>query len=180
MIKEVIVVEGKQDIQAVRRAVEAEIVATGGFSLPAHTLNYLQQAYHKRGLIILTDPDSAGERIRRFLTKRFPDAKHAFVPREQATANDDIGIEQASSVAIQDALSKVRTQEISPRQEFSQQDMIAANLTGTPAAAARRALMGAKLGIGFANAKTFLQRLNNYGVTRNEWNQALAEVEAAQ
>lgn len=180
MIKEVIVVEGKQDIQAVRRAVEAELVATGGFSLPAHTLSYLDQAYRKRGLIILTDPDSAGERIRRFLTKRFPQAKHAFVPREQATANDDIGIEQATPEAIRAALSKVRTQEWNPVAEFSQQDMIAAHLTGSEAASVRRGQVGAKLGIGFANAKTFLRRLNNYGVTRDEWNQALTELEAAE
>ena len=51
----------------------------------------IRVAYEKRGIIILTDPDTAGERIRRVLTKKFPNAQHAFVPRDEAFANDDIG-----------------------------------------------------------------------------------------
>jgi ribonuclease M5 len=34
------------------------------------------------------------------------------------------------------------------------------------------------LGLGFANAKTFLKRLNHYGVTREEFEQAVAELNA--
>ena len=96
MIKEVLVVEGKMDVVAIDKAVEADCIITGGISLKKQTLDSIAQAYKKRGIIILTDPDSAGERIRKFLTKRFPEARHAFVPREDATAHDDIGIEQAS------------------------------------------------------------------------------------
>lgn len=169
MIKEVIVVEGKQDIQAVRRAVDAECIATGGFSLPPYVLERIEQAYHKRGIIILTDPDSAGERIRAFLSKRFPAARHAFVPREAAFANNDIGIEQASPAAISKALAKVRCLEWDPAEIFTWQDMLYAELNGCSGAAVRRAMVGEKLGIGYANAKTFLYRLNHYGVTREEF-----------
>jgi ribonuclease M5 len=42
-------------------------------------------------------------------------------------------------------------------------------LNGSDDAGVRRSLLGATLGIGYANAKTFLQRLNNYGVTRAEF-----------
>lgn len=169
MIKEVIVVEGKQDVQAVRRAVDAECIITGGFTLAPYTLKKIEQAYERRGIIILTDPDSAGERIRSFLSKRFPDARHAFVPREAATANNDIGIEQASSEAIRAALSKVRCMEWEPVQEFTWQDIMSAGLSGTQNAAERRSAVGALLGIGYANAKGFLYRLNHYGVTRDEF-----------
>jgi len=41
-------------------------------------------------------------------------------------------------------------------------------------AAERRSFVGAELGIGYGNAKQFLRRLNGYGVTRDEWNAALA------
>ena len=37
----------------------------------------------------------------------------------------------------------------------------------------RRAKLGAALGVGYANAKTFLRRLNHYGVTREEFSAAL-------
>lgn len=176
MIKEVLVVEGKMDIVAIDKAVEADCIITGGFSLKPKTLDDIEKAYKKRGIIILTDPDSAGERIRKFLAKRFPDAKHAFVPKEDATANDDIGIEQASPEAIRKALEKVRTLNWEPTNNFSSTDLIMTGLSGGTAASEKRAKLGAKLGIGYANAKTFLMRLNHYGVSREEFEQALEEL----
>lgn len=176
MIKEIIVVEGKQDINAIKRAVDAECIETGGFGLSPRILEKIEHAYNKRGIIILTDPDSAGERIRKFLSERFPEAKHAFVPRQDATANNDIGIEQASPDAIRMALAKVRYLEWKPSQEFVWADIIHASLTGMPDAVRRRAFLGAELGIGYANAKGFLHRLNNYGVTRDEFRQALGRL----
>ena len=177
MIKEVLVVEGKMDVVAIDKAVEADCIITGGFSLKKSTMNSIEQAYRKRGIIIMTDPDSAGERIRKFLTKRFPEARHAFVPKEDATANDDIGIEQASPEAIRTALEKVRTLDWNPSNEFSGADLITARVSGTVAAAARRARLGAMLGVGYANAKTFLLRLNHYGVSREEFTAALAALD---
>ena len=44
-------------------------------------------------------------------------------------------------------------------------------------ASARRARLGEKLGLGFANAKTFLTRLNHYGVTREEFDRAIEDME---
>ena len=173
MIKEVLVVEGKMDIVAIDKAVEADCIITGGFSLKPKTLDDIEKAYKKRGIIILTDPDCAGERIRKFLAKRFPEAKHAFVPKEDATANDDIGIEQASPEAIRTALEKVRTLDWNPTNEFTSADLIMNGLSGSNASSERRAVIGAKLGIGYANAKTFLTRLNHYGVTREEFDNVM-------
>ena len=177
MIKEVLVVEGKMDVVAIDKAVEADCIITGGFSLKRQTLDSIEQAYKKRGIIIMTDPDSAGERIRKFLTKRFPEAKHAFVPKEDATAHDDIGIEQASPEAIRTALAKVRTLDWNPQTEFTGADLIGAGVSGCPEAAVRRARLGALLGVGYANAKTFLLRLNHYGVSRAEFTAALSAMD---
>lgn len=177
MIKEVLVVEGKMDVVAIDKAVEADCIITEGFNLKPQALDSIAKAYQKRGIIIMTDPDSAGERIRRFLTKRFPEAKHAFIPKEDATANNDIGIEQASPEAIRTALSKVRTMDWEPTNNFTGADLLRAGISGSPAASEKRAKLGAVLGIGYANAKTFLQRLNHYGITRQEFQQAVAELE---
>ncbi|MDT8903689.1 ribonuclease M5 [Anaeroselena agilis] len=177
MIREVVVVEGKKDVAAVKRAVEAECLVTGGFSLSRHLLAQIEAAYGRNGIIILTDPDSAGERIRKVLSARFPGAKHAFVPREAATANDDVGIEQAPAEAIRAALAKARCQEWRPEAVFTMEDLLGAGLAGSPTAAARRAALGEALGIGYANAKTLLRRLNNYGVTRAEFTAAVAAME---
>ena len=173
MIKEVIIVEGKQDVNAINRAIEADCIMTHGFNLHPRTLSLIKQAYKKRGIIILTDPDYGGEKIRNFLSKRFPEAKHAFIPKEDATANNDIGVEQASPEAIKIALEKVRCLEWQESSEFSYEDLIKNRLNGVAEAAVKRAQLGAALGIGYANAKTFLQRLNKYGVTRIEFEEAL-------
>ncbi len=179
MIQQVIVVEGKSDVAAVRRSVEADCLITGGFSLTRQLLGQIEAAYQRRGIIILTDPDSAGERIRSFLRERFPAAAHAFVPRGEAVGDDGrIGVEKASPEQIRAALDKVRLAEITPGKEFAIADIVDNGLTGGAAASDKRAFLGAELGIGWANAKTFLQRLNSYGVSRAEFDQALEKWEA--
>ena len=174
MLKEVLIVEGKSDVIAVNRAVEADCITTGGFHITRRTLENIAAAYKRRGIIIMTDPDSAGENIRNFLSKKFPDAKHAYIPRDEATANDDVGIEQAAPESIRKALSKVRT--INPRTEFTAAEMIGFNLSGGAESSKLRDKVGAALGIGYGNVKTFVRRLNNYGVTRAEFMEALKNV----
>lgn len=39
------------------------------------SIEILKLAYENKGLIILTDPDYAGEEIRKYLCKHFPNAK---------------------------------------------------------------------------------------------------------
>ena len=94
----------------------------------------------------------------------------------QATANNDVGVEQAQPEAILAALAKVRHHEYKPQQEFTMQDLFANDLNGSEAASARRDALGAELGIGYGNAKRFLERLNHYGVTRAEFEAALAKI----
>lgn len=179
MLKEVLIVEGKSDTAAVKRALDAECIETGGFHFARRTLQNIAAAYKKRGIIILTDPDSAGENIRNFLAKKFPLAKHAYIPRDEATANDDVGVEQASPESIRRALSKVRTLEINPREEFTAAEMVAYKLAGGVDSSKLRDKVGAALGVGYGNVKTFVRRLNNYGVTRQEFMEALKNVAPA-
>lgn len=178
MIREVIVVEGKSDVAAIRRSVEADCLITGGFSLSAEMLSQIEAAYQRRGIVILTDPDSAGERIRNFLRRSFPNAGHAFIPRCEAVGDDGrIGVEKASPEQIRLALEKVRVAEVEVVKEFFVEDMVGAGLSGGTGAADKRAFLGAELGLGWANAKTFLHRLNTYGVSRGEFCAALTKWE---
>lgn len=177
MIKEELVVEGRSDVARIRAShIEADMITTDGFNLRPDTLKQIAIAYEKRGIIILTDPDSAGERIRKFLTERFPKARQAFIPRKDAIANNDLGVEQASPEAIRLALEKTRCAVFEPAETFTASDLQAAGLSGSADAADRRAAVGAILGIGYGNAKQFLRRLNHYGISREEWDQALEEV----
>ena len=177
VLKEVIIVEGKMDTAAVKRALDCETIETGGFALRPHTLRQIRAAYEKRGIIILTDPDGSGERIRKFLTARFPNAGQAFVPKKDARVPDDVGIEQAKPEAILAALDKAHRHEFNPVALFDASDLRDNGLSGCADASRKRDLLGAELGIGYGTAKTFLRRLNTYGITREEFERALKIIE---
>ena len=167
------------DVVAINKAIEADCIITNGFHFNSRTLSNISAAYQKRGIIILTDPDSAGERIRKFLSQKFPNAKHAYISKDEATANNDIGVEQASPESIRNALKKVHTLELNPRQEFSSAEMINFGLSGGSESSKLRDKIGAILGIGYGNTKTFVQRLNNFGITRKEFMEALKNATSA-
>ena|SRR3712207_1981236 len=176
MIKEVIVVEGRDDIRAVKRALDCELIATGGFGFPKGVMERIKTASEKRGVIIFTDPDFAGEKIRKKISNEVPGCKHAFLPREQATKDGDIGIENASPQDIRAALENVRTENILGEKVFDRADMMRYGLLAGDNSSQKRDALGRILGIGYGNSKQFLNRLNNYGVTRQEFEQALQEI----
>ena len=55
-------------------------------------------------------------------------------------------------------------------------DMIENDLTIGQNSKQRRILLGKKLGIGYGNAKQFLGRLNHYGITREQFEDALERI----
>lgn len=180
MIREVIVVEGKSDISAVSRAVDAEILATNGFGLDKRGLARVRAARRRVGVILLMDPDTAGEQIRRRIVAAVGPCKHARIPREACTRPDgNIGVENASPEAIRQALAAARPETLTPRQCFKNIDLVRHGLNGTQNAAARRARLGQLLGIGDANARQLLRRLNHYGITREEFQAAVERLDDA-
>ena len=174
MIKEIVVVEGQNDLLVVKRAVKADVIITGGARIRRSVWQQLETAYERRGLILLLDPDQAGDAIRRRLSEKFPLAKHAFVPRRAATANNDVGIEQASPEAVAHALAGARSEMAKVVDLFDVRDLYDNGLVGAPGAEEHRAHLGELLGIGYANARQFVNRLNRYGIQKEEFARALA------
>ncbi len=177
MIKEVIVVEGRDDITAVKRAVDAEVIAVGGFGINEKVISKIREAQERQGVIVLTDPDFAGDKIRKIIAKRVNGVKHAYISRKEGTKDGDIGVENAAPVAIIEALEKAHCEIKEKRKEFSMEDMFFFRLTGTNDSGIRRQLMGKLLGIGYGNAVAFLSRLNNYGITKEEFVKAINKME---
>lgn len=179
MIKEVIVVEGKDDVSAIKRAVDADVIAVGGFGINKKVIDKIIDAQKRRGVIVFTDPDFAGEKIRRIITKRVKGVKHARITQVEGIKDDDIGVENASPKAIKRALSKARVEKIEPNKIFDVQDMMFFKLIGDKQSRKRRDAVGRQLGIGYANSAQFLNRLNNFGITKEQLVEAvkLAEKE---
>jgi len=177
MIKEIIVVEGKDDTVAIRRAVEAETIETGGSALNEETLQRIALAQQRRGVIIFTDPDHAGERLRRIISARIPGCKHAFLNQEEAMVKGDIGVENATPESIRKALEQVRTEYVNMEAEIQWEDLLQAGLIHHPQAANRRLMMGKLLGIGYANGKQFYKRCTMFQISRKEFEQALQRLD---
>ena len=179
MIKEVIVVEGKDDINAVKRAVDAEFITTSGMGLTEETLAKIEAAHQRCGIIIFTDPDFPGQKIRSIISQRIPEAKHAYLTQEKARCKktNKIGIEYAQPEDIREALkmAKAVKEEVSP--QYTTQDLWQWGLMGVSRGGKRRQQLADLLGIGKTNGKQFLRRLNSFNIPREEIEKALLAIE---
>ena len=83
-IREVIIVEGRYDKNALSQVVDAVILTTEGFGVfhDKEKLSYFRRLAEQRGVILLTDPDGAGFVIRNHLKGALPPerVKQAYVP----------------------------------------------------------------------------------------------------
>ena len=199
VIAETIIVEGRDDTNSIKRAVAAETIETHGFGIRRETWELIDKAYRTTGIIVFTDPDHAGETIRKRILDKYPDALEAFLDQESARAGDDIGIENAAPEAVREALAKVHraasaedgaesagsavgsadnTAGGAAAERFSMADLQEAGLIGTESAQAGRQAVGKTLGIGYGNAKAFLRKLNHYGISREDFAQAVSTWQA--
>ncbi|WP_234123428.1 ribonuclease M5 [Clostridium hydrogenum] len=173
MIKEVVVVEGRDDVSAVKRAVEAEVIAVGGFGINSKVIEKIKEAQKRKGVIIFTDPDFAGEKIRKIITKRVSGVKHARISQKDGIKDGDIGVENAAPEVILKALLKAKCELQEKREVFTIEDMMFFKLIADEKARARRDFVGRELGIGYANGNQFLSRLNNFDISKEELTKAV-------
>jgi len=111
-IQEVLVVEGKDDTVNLRRFYDVDTYETRGSAINDEDLERIEKLNNLRGVIVFTDPDYNGERIRKLIMTAVPTAKHAFLNRGEAvpkskTKGRSLGVEHASFEDLQKALSGV-------------------------------------------------------------------------
>jgi len=178
-IKEVIVVEGKSDTVKIKQAVDADTIETNGSAINDEILQIIKHAQSKRGVIIFTDPDYPGERIRHIIDKAVPGCKHAFLQKHEAKAKSsikNIGIEHATVTSIQQALQNVHERAGQIETDITKADLIRYGLIGEPDARNRREALGVELKIGYTNGKQLLNRLHMFHIKKDELNQAMKHI----
>ncbi|MFW0782617.1 ribonuclease M5 [Rossellomorea marisflavi] len=177
-IKEIIVVEGKDDTVAIRRSVVADTIETNGSAVSPVTIEKIKHAHEKRGVIIFTDPDFPGERIRKIVSDAVPGCKHAFIHKKDALpkAGRGIGVEHASPEAIREALKEAQVIQEDQEELITQEDLIDAGLIGSAKSKDRRIALGEKLRIGYTNGKQLHKRLRMFNIQREEFKKALMEI----
>lgn len=180
-IKEIIVVEGKDDTAKINQAIEADTIETNGSAINQEIINRIKHAKNKRGVIIFTDPDYPGERIRHIIDQAVHGCKHAFLTQDEARAknphNNSLGIEHASLEAIRAALHKVYELTENQVGEITKSDLVNHRLIGVKEASKRREKLGEHLQIGHTNGKQLLKRLNQFQITRQEFEAAVRAIQ---
>lgn len=162
-IREAIVVEGRYDRHTLASVVDTVVVETKGFGIfnDRERLEFLRKLAARRGLLILTDSDGAGQVIRNFLKGAIPkeQLRHAFIPelygkekrKAHASKAGTLGVEGMSPEILMTALRRagatIEGENVERAKQLTGADLFAAGLSGTPNAAARRELLCRKLGL---------------------------------
>ena len=160
-IREVIVVEGRYDKNALSQVVDATIITLGGFAVfnDKEKVAFLRRLAAERGLIVLTDSDGAGFVIRNYLKGALPkeQVKQAYIPdihgkekRKRAPGKEGkLGVEGMKPEVILEALRRAgatfldeTAEPAAEKTPITKADLFALGLTGgTDSAAKRRALL---------------------------------------
>lgn len=178
-INEIIVVEGRDDITALKRVVDGHIIALNGFSgMNKNTINKLIELSKNNKLILLTDPDFAGKKIRQKIQENIPNIGHAFVSRKKATKNSNVGVENANDETILEALKNIITikEKVDSKYLFTIEDLIENGLCVGDNAKNRRIELGDILKIGYYNSKQLLNALNNFNIDKEIFDKAIEKI----
>lgn len=173
-IQETIVVEGRDDVSAVKRAVNAEVIEVNGFAVRRKsTLEKIKFASETTGVIVLCDPDFAGESIRKTIENYVPNVKHAYISRKEGEKKGDIGVENAVPEAIIKALEGAKFKEIEDIKTYTIEDLIETGLIGSDSSKDKRQELGVLLRIGYGNGKQLLNKLNHFKISKEKFNEVL-------
>ena len=156
-VKEVIVVEGRYDKNALSQVVDATVITLGGFSVfnDKEKLAFLRRLAEKQGLIVLTDSDGAGFVIRNYLKGALPKelVKQAYIPdiygkeRRKRTPGKEgkLGVEGMKPDVLLAALARAGATFLDEEngtgaagEPITKADLFELGLTGGPDSAAKR------------------------------------------
>lgn len=163
-IKEVIVVEGKTDTAIIKKLFDADTIETHGLAINEKILDLIEQTQKSRGVIVLTDPDYPGMRIRNIIMERVPHIKQAFVDKKDAIGEKKLGIAEAREEAIIEALRNVVTFD-QDAQTITWEEFISLDIIGDKQ---RRLSVYDLFHLGYGNAKTLFKRLNMAHITKQD------------
>ncbi len=176
----VIVVEGRDDTKRLKQFFPGiETIETNGSEVSQETLDQVAKLSQNREIIVFTDPDYNGERIRKLVTKAVPNAKQAFITRkegEPTKRGNSLGVEHASKKALERTLSDLHEVK-QAKTQISHMQYMSLGLGMGSGARKLREKVGIELGIGYGNAKQFLRRLNMFGISYEQLKEAVSHVQ---
>ena len=177
-LEQAVLVEGKYDAARLTNLVDATILTTDGSRVfrDKELQNMLKRIAAAQGLIVLTDSDDAGFRIRHFVTG-LVGAEHvlqAYVPAVHGKGIADDLILQGLQTALDSAPAPQTTAQDANRTAITYTDLYEWGISGTANSADRRRALLARLGLPpRLSKKELLQVLN----TLYTWESLDAQIE---
>ncbi len=160
-VKEAVVVEGKYDKIKLSPLIDGLIIETNGFRIfkDKKKMELLRRLAATRGLLVLTDSDSAGFLIRHYLSGSIPPEKirHAYIPdipgkekrKAQPSKEGKLGVEGVPEEVLLQALRRAgacaESAPVSHSRQITKADLYSAGLSGGTGSAKKRLFLLKKL-----------------------------------
>ncbi|WP_298482721.1 toprim domain-containing protein [uncultured Ruminococcus sp.] len=190
-IAQAIIVEGKYDKIKLSSILDAVILVTNGFRIFHDPEKMALIRYYAKttGVIILTDSDTAGFKIRNYLKGAIHDGtiSHVYIPdiygkerrKEKPSAEGKLGVEGIDKKRLLDAFAKagVLTNEVPEKTDpITRYDLYELGLSGSADSKSRRKALQKKLGLpDLLSAASLLEVLNTM-MTKQELSQLLETI----
>lgn len=171
MRPQVFVVEGKNDQFKLEKCLNHPIiVTTNGSAIDEDKITVLKKLDATHDIILFLDPDHAGERIRRIVSKQIEHVYHAFIDKNEATSKNlkKVGVEHADCDAVLSALSHIKSVTYHMKSDITHSFLFHHGLTGSKESKQLRTYLCQRLGIGVTNGKTLYHRLHMFGINQHE------------
>lgn len=188
-IKEAVIVEGKYDKIRLSGIIDTVIVETDGFAIfkdkeKQHLIRFLAE---KRGIIIMTDSDSAGFKIRSFIKGiiKNDNIKNVYIPdiygkekrKTEMSKEGKLGVEGMETQVIMSALQKagVLYNENSKKEgrEITHTDFFEDGISGGENSSIIRKALARELGLPEKISSSALLKIINSYMTYDEYKNAL-------
>lgn len=187
-----VIVEGKYDKIKLSGFIDAVIIETDGFRIfsDSEKKALIRRLAKTNGIIIMTDSDAAGFKIRNYIRNIAADGEiiNVYIPdvfgkekrKTEPSKEGKLGVEGISEEIIRDAMEKAgvyhtQTQNINKRQ-VSVTDLFEDGLTGTDNAKERKYKLLSILGLPSRISNTQLLKLINTFMSYDDYKKAVAEI----
>lgn len=174
-----VIVEGKYDKARLSSVIDALIITTDGFGIfrSKEKQTFIKKIAREKGIIILTDSDAAGFKIRSFLKNVVSEENviHAYIPdvygkekrKTEPSREGKLGVEGIDNSLLRQALLNTglftQTDTREPARLITNADLFEAGLTGKDNSAEKRRQLLTSLGLpARLTGKNMLSVLNSF------------------
>ncbi|MCQ2771843.1 MAG: ribonuclease M5 [Bacilli bacterium] len=168
-----LVVEGKTDKDLISGFLNCDIITTNGSEVSEDTIRHIAAVSKIKPVIVLTDPDSPGKRIRDVLNQKIPNLIHAYMNKRDCIKKNKVGVAESNMNSILEALEHLIPAESPKNISISHADLLELGLIGGVNSAELREKVEKILHLGHTNGKSFYKRCCSLGITKERLVEAI-------